>query len=264
MKGAFAFAAAVGVVNAGAYHNTTQELTTSTIYTTSVHTVSKCPETVTDCPYGHLTTETIAISTTVCPVSKTTEVPTSWTTSTIYTTSVHTVTKCPPEVIDCPVGPHVTTETIAISTTVCPVTEEHPAPPTYTAPPTNLTTSTLYTTQHYTITKCPPEVPNCPIGSVTTTVYPTGTTICPVTYTTVVTPGTTKVIPQPPPVSKPSQPPASQPPYSKPSQPPAPPATTTAVVVTPTGTEPAQVSAAAGRVGFEMVAAAAGVAAFFL
>lgn len=45
------------------------------------------------------------------------------TTSTIFETQVRTVTSCAPEVTNCPNRPHVTTEIIAVSTTVCPVTE---------------------------------------------------------------------------------------------------------------------------------------------
>jgi iron transport multicopper oxidase len=48
--------------------------TTSTIYSTRTVTISSCAPTVTKCPYGHngtfVTTEVIAVSTTVCPVSK--------------------------------------------------------------------------------------------------------------------------------------------------------------------------------------------------
>ncbi|KAH7633379.1 hypothetical protein B0T09DRAFT_333695 [Sordaria sp. MPI-SDFR-AT-0083] len=50
-----------------------------------------------------------------------------WTTSTIYTTSYYTVTSCAATVTDCPA--RVVTSVIAISTTVCPVTQ-HPAAPT--------------------------------------------------------------------------------------------------------------------------------------
>lgn len=44
--------------------------TTSTIYSTTVRTVTSCAATVTDCPADHQTvvTETVAVSTTVCPV----------------------------------------------------------------------------------------------------------------------------------------------------------------------------------------------------
>ncbi|GKT99791.1 beta- -endoglucanase [Fusarium langsethiae] len=63
--------------------------------------------------------------------------PTQYTTSTVYSTKTYTVTQCPPTVVNCPVG-HVTTETIAVSTTICPVTEVHnptePAHPNPTEP----------------------------------------------------------------------------------------------------------------------------------
>ncbi|KAK0750917.1 hypothetical protein B0T18DRAFT_485636 [Schizothecium vesticola] len=44
---------------------------TSTIYSTTVYTVTKCPPTVTKCPAEsvHLTTEVIVVGTTLCPVS---------------------------------------------------------------------------------------------------------------------------------------------------------------------------------------------------
>ncbi|KAM0270460.1 hypothetical protein ACHAQH_009401 [Verticillium albo-atrum] len=116
----------------------TTDYTTSTVYTTKVRTITSCAPEITDCPNGpHVTTETYAVSTTVCPVTETetektvetpvpTQPPHGYTTSTVYTTKVHTVTSCAPGVTDCPNGPHVSTETIAISTTICPVTEEVP------------------------------------------------------------------------------------------------------------------------------------------
>ncbi|PTB61475.1 hypothetical protein BBK36DRAFT_1105310, partial [Trichoderma citrinoviride] len=51
----------------------------------------------------------------------TTGVP-QFSTSTIFTTSVRTITQCPPEVTNCPTRPKTVTDTIAISTTICPVT----------------------------------------------------------------------------------------------------------------------------------------------
>lgn len=84
------------------------------------------------------------------------------TTSTIYATSVHTVTSCAPDVTDCP-GETYTTVTVAVSTTICPVTSTEAAgttpvetgapPPTSaassvaaTTPPTGATTTTQDTT----------------------------------------------------------------------------------------------------------------------
>ncbi|RYP20702.1 hypothetical protein DL765_002652 [Monosporascus sp. GIB2] len=105
------------------------EYMTSTHMTTVTYTVTSCAPTVTDCPgKGAVVTEEIPLYTTVCPVTKTetgkpsTESEPPMTTSTIYSTRVETVTKCPPSVTDCPVG-SVTTQTVAIGTTVCPVTE---------------------------------------------------------------------------------------------------------------------------------------------
>ncbi|RSL41721.1 hypothetical protein CEP53_012590 [Fusarium sp. AF-6] len=60
--------------------------------------------------------------------NSTTVKPTQYTTSTVYTTKTYTITKCPPTVTDCPVG-HVTTETIPVYTTVCPVETGKPVEP---------------------------------------------------------------------------------------------------------------------------------------
>jgi hypothetical protein len=52
------------------------------------------------------------------------------TTSTVYTTKVHTITDCGPEVPDCPAhSTIIKTETIPVSTTVCPVVTETPEKP---------------------------------------------------------------------------------------------------------------------------------------
>jgi hypothetical protein len=135
------------------------------------------------------------------------------TTSTIYTTTVYTVTSCAPTVTDCPAGPHLTTKTIAIGTTVCPVSD-HPAGPTggsgsgsSASLPEGWTTSTVYSTTTYTITSCKPTVTDCPgkIGQVTTEVVPVYTTVCPIegegysftTQYTTVQATTTKHLPAP-------------------------------------------------------------------
>ncbi|KAM3550363.1 hypothetical protein ARSEF4850_008379 [Beauveria asiatica] len=172
---------------------TSQEMTTSTVYTTATRTITDCPPSVTNCP-ARVVTETIALYTTVCPVTKTNHLPPKptakpsqpteeMTTSTVYTTKTYTITSCPPSVPNCPIG-HVTTETIFVSTTVCPVTKTDEAPKptaTPTQPAQEMTTSTVYTTKTYTITSCPPSVPNCPIGQVTTETKFVSTTVCPVT-----------------------------------------------------------------------------------
>ncbi|POR37700.1 Uncharacterized protein TPAR_02103 [Tolypocladium paradoxum] len=174
--------------------------------------------------------------------TKPTETTTSWTTSTVCTTTTRTITKCPPNVTSCPGGGHTTvvTETIPVSTTVCPVTPITPVKPSSSMPqPGNNSTSTQYTTQTYTISKCPPGVPNCPIGSVSTTVYPTGTTV-------VVPSWTSQKITQ-----QPSNPPSNKPP------------TPTVGVPSSRTTGPVQVTAAAGHVvgSLNVVAAVAGLVA---
>ncbi|KAH8882700.1 hypothetical protein GQ53DRAFT_831342 [Thozetella sp. PMI_491] len=60
------------------------------------------------------------------PTTTTAEVP--LTTSTVYTTKVYTVTKCPDSVPNCPNRGSVTTEVVALYTTVCPVTEAQTTP----------------------------------------------------------------------------------------------------------------------------------------
>jgi hypothetical protein len=167
-------------------------------------------------------------------------------TSTVYTTEVKTITSCGPEVTNCPVTagtPAVVTETVAISTTICPVTETltgdkpaHTKPagekptgdkpveggdkPGYTAPagekptgdkpakttegssphatsdvPEEVTTivtsydsvSTVYKTEVKTITSCGPEVTNCPVTAgepaVVTETHAVSTTLYPVIET---------------------------------------------------------------------------------
>ncbi len=119
---------------------TPTEYTTSTLYTTTTYTISSCPSIVTDCPYTTapvVTTEVIAYTTTVCPVtpsptpSYTSAYYPQYTTSTLYTTKIYTISSCKAEVTDCPYATHpvVTTEVIPYTTTVCPVTDSWaPAP----------------------------------------------------------------------------------------------------------------------------------------
>lgn len=160
----------------------TVSMTTSTVCTTRVHTLTKCPPEVVDCPAGgYITTETIPLYTTVCPVTaKATPtqyaVPPGYETKTVYTTSVHAVTKCPPEAVNCPVG-SVTTEAIPVYTTVCPVTEKpQPVP---TKVPGHSETKTLYTAKIYTPTECPAGANGCVVGKPTTEVASWTTAIVP-------------------------------------------------------------------------------------
>ncbi|KAE9366455.1 acid protease [Stipitochalara longipes BDJ] len=50
--------------------------TLSTVYATTTYTISSCAPTVTNCPYGQLTTETISLYTTYCPVTGAAAAPT--------------------------------------------------------------------------------------------------------------------------------------------------------------------------------------------
>lgn len=65
--------AAYGASTTVATYTPAGELTTSTVYATSVYTVTSCAPTVTNCParLGYLTTEIISLYTTVCPVTAT-------------------------------------------------------------------------------------------------------------------------------------------------------------------------------------------------
>ncbi|PNP53077.1 hypothetical protein THARTR1_06287 [Trichoderma harzianum] len=158
--------------NSSAAVTTPAQLTTSTVYTTRVHTVSQCGPEVTNCPFRPtVTTETIALYTTVCPVEEaessssaaaaaTTAPPSNGEgsgpeTLTTAITIVHTITSCAPDVTNCPAR-H--------STQVIPIP---PAQPTYVAPPSNgagsgpETLTTAITIVH-TITSCAPDVTNCP------------------------------------------------------------------------------------------------------
>jgi len=71
--------------------------------------------------YKTVVTSTIAISTTVCPVAPT-HTPPPVTTSTIYATTLITVTECPATVTNCPAHySTVLTSVYPVSTTVCAV-----------------------------------------------------------------------------------------------------------------------------------------------
>ncbi|KAK6952115.1 hypothetical protein Daesc_006647 [Daldinia eschscholtzii] len=137
--------------------------------------------------------ETQSVSATSSPYPTGSASTTEYTTSTIYSTTVYTVTSCAPSVTNCPAKGSVVTETIALYTTVCPVTETQK--PTQTPTAAVPYTSTIYSTRIATITKCPPSVTNCPVGSVTTETIAISTTIVPTTVeTTAESKPTTSVI----------------------------------------------------------------------
>ncbi|TAQ89509.1 hypothetical protein B7494_g2175 [Chlorociboria aeruginascens] len=85
-------------------------LVTSTIKQTSVHTISECASTVTDCPYttAPVTTTYVNEYTTICPVTATeTSAPVTSSApaevvSTVISTQEFTISSCAPEVTNCP------------------------------------------------------------------------------------------------------------------------------------------------------------------
>ncbi len=95
--------------------------------------------------YSHSTTSSKApvssTKSTTTPASSSASSAAPLTTSTIYTTKIYTVTSCAPTVTNCPGKPYVTTEIVALYTTVCPVstlksTTTPPPPPKTTPAPT--------------------------------------------------------------------------------------------------------------------------------
>ncbi|OGE50781.1 hypothetical protein PENARI_c015G01165 [Penicillium arizonense] len=227
--------------------SSTLQLTTSTVLSTRTATITACPSTVVNCPASSkstfVTTETIVVSTTICPVtegsSATQTVPSSpsvtgnsgdscsgnnvpgFTTSTVYSIRTATITACPSLVAHCPLRSkttYLTTETLVVSTTVCPVadatatadtvaTQAMTSPSAIQVPGSNgnggsqLTTSTIYATRTATILACPESVTNCPLRSQTTSAtvqtVAVATTVYPVSpvYTTLPVEGADAVAP---------------------------------------------------------------------
>jgi chitinase len=170
-----------------------QSSTVSTVYTTSVYTITSCAATVTDCPgrIGQVTTDIISLYTTICPVTETekTYTPTApvstytpWSTSTVYSTKEYTITSCPPEVTNCPIGSK--TSTVITQTTSCPVTEVTSKPYTVIPPPYQ-TISKPYSVVPPPYSVVPPPVSYSTSKPVLSTI--TISTCVPSYYTTVVT-----------------------------------------------------------------------------
>ncbi|KAI5867831.1 hypothetical protein GGS23DRAFT_199925 [Durotheca rogersii] len=117
----------------------TSYLTTSTVFTTSVQTITSCGPEVPDCPAGStaVTTVTIPISTTICPVTETIGVSTPATQAT-QSASV----PAPAESTTAPIGSSTGVQPIGSSTVPASSTGSGPAPPVETLP-------------------CPDVVPSC-------------------------------------------------------------------------------------------------------
>ncbi|KAE9368273.1 hypothetical protein N431DRAFT_381595 [Stipitochalara longipes BDJ] len=57
------------------YPTTSASSYTSTVLTTTVYTVTACPTTITNCPVGAVTTETITSTTVICPLTSSAPLP---------------------------------------------------------------------------------------------------------------------------------------------------------------------------------------------
>ncbi|RSL66107.1 hypothetical protein CEP54_003855 [Fusarium duplospermum] len=211
---------ATTTVPAGEESTTVPSEETNTVPSGEESQTSPISEQTTSYPGGEETTKTFPYG------EETTIVTTFDSTSTIFTTEITTVTSCGPEVPDCPATqgtPVIVTQTVPLTTTICPVTEtrvETNPPAGETVPATQPegqktttaqspgetesvpeaevetssvitttydSTSTIYSTEVKTITSCGPEVTNCPVTAgtpaVVTETVAVSTTICPVTET---------------------------------------------------------------------------------
>ncbi|KAH8660981.1 hypothetical protein BGZ60DRAFT_530972 [Tricladium varicosporioides] len=155
-------------------------LTTSTIFTTSVQTVTSCGPTVTNCPAGStvLTTVTIPLSTTVCPVSSAATTPAAPSSSSVVVGSSSSVVVPSSSAV----VPSSSVPSGAASSTTVPSS----AAPSSSAPSTSTGNSGSVTSV--------PSAPSSSVistvpaasGSVTTVIIISSETICPVTATSVV------------------------------------------------------------------------------
>ncbi|KAF3013744.1 hypothetical protein E8E14_007694 [Neopestalotiopsis sp. 37M] len=168
------------------------ELTTSTVYTSSVYTVSSCAEGSKECSaqLGSVTTEMVALYTTICPVTAAVQ-NAAETVPGPGSSSVAPTIETPVTEQSAPVGSSgappetataMTSSSETLSSTVAAVTT-----PAASALPLSRT-STVYSTNIFTITSCAPEVTNCPASSgspaVVTSIIALSTTVCPITYST--------------------------------------------------------------------------------
>jgi hypothetical protein len=211
----------------------TLQLTTSTVLSTRTATITACPTTVPNCPASSkttfVTTETIVVSTTICPVTEAAGATQTGlashsktgsagdygyggngaelTTSTVYSTRTATITACPSSVTNCPLRSkttYLTTETLVVSTTICPVADTtsvsgavvvNPAGLSSTTEAvensgnggSKLTISTIFATYTATILACPESETDCPLrlktSSATTQTVAIATTVYAVAVT---------------------------------------------------------------------------------
>ncbi|EGC43528.1 conserved hypothetical protein [Histoplasma capsulatum var. duboisii H88] len=131
----------------------------------------------------------------------------SYSTSTVFTTSIVTITHCGPEVPSCPAdSTEVVTSTIAISTTICPVTITPTSPDSIVTGPIPTSQTPAYPTPTSPAGSTTPPIPTVPnpdtltypVGESTATLpgssalpvtqpHPSDLTVTEITYTTVTT-----------------------------------------------------------------------------
>ncbi|KAF4511176.1 hypothetical protein G6O67_002996 [Ophiocordyceps sinensis] len=141
---------------------------TSTFTSTSSYTVTSCLASVTNCPVGSVTTETVTGTTTWCPSqSATAALSTTLITSVIVTTNTYTVMDCHGQ--DCGKG-HATTEVVTLTKQPwTDITATWTIPRTHTctkgehgcAPGQKMTTTHIVTMKPMTMGPSPTPVPGC-------------------------------------------------------------------------------------------------------
>ncbi|KAH8195126.1 hypothetical protein TruAng_010709 [Truncatella angustata] len=191
-------------------YSVSSEVTTSTlstVYSTNVYTITSCAPAVTDCPAkkGSVTTELVSLYTTICPITKTVLDGVTYTpqvspvnAAQTFPSSVVSTSQGPPDSLTSATMPVATTVSITSSNTPQDITNftnssglysltlaNSTMPSLTITAPIGLTTSTVYSTNIYTVTSCAPDVKDCPgRGEVTTEIIAVSTTICPVTENT--------------------------------------------------------------------------------
>jgi hypothetical protein len=153
----------------------------SIVYLTETDTITSCGPTITNCPANATPYATPAAETSASP--ETTAAPV-YTTSTVYSTTEIVVTSCAPTVISCPAeSTVVVTSTIALYTTICPVTATESPVETATANPTETAAPVPAETASPTETAAaaPTEAAPTSAAAVTVAPVPTGTPYVPST-----------------------------------------------------------------------------------
>ncbi|KAK8048328.1 hypothetical protein PG994_010058 [Apiospora phragmitis] len=156
---------------------------TSTVFTSSVYTVSSCAPGAAECSsmMGSVTAEQVALYTTVCPVKESSAKPLD-----ISTTAVAPVLGTGSSAAAAPAISPVVVPVAPYANASVPHNTSGPLAPIASQAPL-FTTSTVVQTNIYTVTSCGPEVKNCAakLGAVTTEIIALSTTVCPVTQSAV-------------------------------------------------------------------------------